>query len=284
MKKLMLFAILTLSFGVSYAQYNSFAAKKSGTGTAVLFLPGFTCPGEIWDETVNHLGSTYQYHQISYAGFNGIRPIELPWYGTIKEELKQYIESEKMENVIIVGHSMGGMLAMDLAAEMPEKVTKLVLVDALPCIRQVMMPHLKAEDITFDNPYSQQMLKMDEEAFRQNATYMAQGMTNNADKTDDLIHWIMQADRETYTYGYTELLKLDQREKIANIKAETLILAADFPNRDVVNKNLEQQFEKLLKKETKIATSSKHFIMFDQKEWFFEQLDSFLLKNGRDKL
>ncbi|WP_157494038.1 alpha/beta fold hydrolase [Fulvivirga imtechensis] len=284
MRKLMLLALLAINFGASYAQSYSFAVEKNGGGIPVLLLPGFTCPGEIWNETVEHLGKRYQYHQISYAGFNGIEPIELPWYSTILEDLKRYIESEKMGDLIIVGHSMGGMLAMDLAAEMPEKVTKLVLVDALPCIRQLMMPHLKAEDITLDNPYNQRMLNMDDEAFRQNATYMAQNMTNSTDKTNDLINWIMQADRKTYTYGYTELLKLDQREKIADIKARTLILAADFPHKETVNKNLEQQFEKLSQKEIRIATSSKHFIMFDQKAWFFDQLESFLLSTDRDKL
>lgn len=276
MKKLILFTALIIVAASVSAQTNSFQVKKSGSGTPVLLLPGFTCPGEIWDETAAHLGDGYEFHQISYAGFNGIDAIELPWYSSISKDLRQYVETEGMEELIIIGHSMGGMLAMDIAADIPERVGKLILVDALPCIRQVMMPQMKAEDITFDNPYNQRMLQMDEQAFKQNATYMAQGMTNKTDKVDDLVSWVMEADRTIYTYGFTELLKLDQREKIADITAKTLILAADSFGKEMVQKNNESQFEKLADKDIRIADSSKHFIMFDQQEWFFDQLDSFL--------
>lgn len=275
MKKLTLLFTVALISIQSYAQ-KSFQVETTGKGAAVLFLPGFTCPGEVWDETVAALGANYQYHQVSYAGFNGIDPIDMPWYETIKEDLKTYMVDNKLGKTIIIGHSMGGMLAMELAAESPELVEKLILVDALPCIRQVMMPHIKAEDLTFDNPYNQRMLDMNKEDFHQNAKYMAGAMTNQPEKVDQLVSWIEAADRKTYTYGYTELLKIDLREDIAGITAETLILAADFPNKEAVSKNMNEQFEKLNQKQIKIADGSKHFIMFDQKDWFIQQVAEFL--------
>ena len=275
MKKLILIVAAVLVTFITYAQ-KSFQVEKSGNGSPVLLLPGFTCPGEIWDETVEGLGANFQYHQVSYAGFNGIDPIDMPWYETIKKDLAAYLVEQKLGKTIIIGHSMGGMLAMDIAAEQPELVEKLVLVDALPCIRQLMMPHIKAEDITYDNPYNQRMLAMNAEDFHQNAKYMAASMTNQPEKVDQLIAWIEAADRKTYTYGYTDLLKVDLREEIAGITAETLILAADFPTKEATSKNLNDQFEKLNHKEIKIADGSKHFIMFDQKDWLIQQITAFL--------
>ncbi|UII33851.1 alpha/beta hydrolase [Fulvivirga ulvae] len=275
MKKLTLIVVAVLISFITYAQ-QSIQVEKRGNGPAVLFLPGFTCPGEIWDETVDALGSNFQYHQVSYAGFNGIDPIDMPWYETIKRDLKEYITKQKPGKAIIIGHSMGGMLAMDIAAESPELVEKLILVDALPCIRQLMMPHVKADDITYDNPYNQRMLAMNEEEFHQNARYMASSMTNQSEKVDQLTAWIEAADRKTYTYGYTDLLKVDLREEIAGITAETLILAADFPTKEAVSENLNNQFAKLNHKEIKIAEGSKHFIMFDQKDWLIKQVTAFL--------
>ncbi|MBL6446153.1 alpha/beta hydrolase [Fulvivirga sp. 29W222] len=275
MKKLIFLASAVLLIIHAYAQ-QSFEIDKSGNGTPVLLLPGFTCPGEIWDETVMSLGSNFQYHQVSYAGFNGIEPINMPWYETIKGDLKTYITEQNLGKVIIIGHSMGGMLAMDIAAESPQLVEKLILVDALPCLRQLMMPHMKAEDITFDNPYNQRMLTMSDEDFHQNAKYMASSMTNQPEKVEQLIAWIEEADRKTYAYGYTELLKIDLRDDISSIKAETLIIAADFPSKEMVSKGLNDQFEKLSSKEIRIADRSKHFIMFDQKDWFTTQVKEFL--------
>ena len=91
-----------------------------------------------------------------------------------------------------------------------------------------------------------------------------------------MINYILQSDRKTYVYGYTELLKLDLRNKLANIKAETLVLGADFPSKEMTLPNFEAQFSQLENKEIKIASGSKHFIMFDQPEWFYQEVNNFL--------
>jgi len=153
----------------------------------------------------------------------------MPWYESIKKELLAYIRTENLETISIVGHSMGGNLAVDIAAELPDLVKNLVIVDAIPCMRDLMMPGITANQLHYNSSYNNQMLKMSEESFRETAIMMAKQMTNNTQKTDSLIKWILAADRETYVYGYTDLLKLDLREVLHKIKAETLILGAPFP-------------------------------------------------------
>src|SRR5690606_34210455 len=113
-------------------------------GNPVLFLPGFTTPGSVWQETIDNLDEEAESHVVSYAGFNGIEPIDTPWYSSLKAELIRYIEKEKLNNVSIIGHSMGGMLAVDIAASLPDRVDKLILVDAIPCMRELMMPGVSA--------------------------------------------------------------------------------------------------------------------------------------------
>ncbi|MEQ9304705.1 MAG: alpha/beta hydrolase, partial [Marinoscillum sp.] len=206
----------------------------------------------------------------------GVEEIELPWYGTLADEISAYIQSNNLKNVIVIGHSMGGMLAIDLAAKYPDRITKMIMVDALPCIREIMMPQFSADQITFDNPYNNQMIAASDSALRVTAGYMAQGMSNTTDKHETLINYIMQSDRQTYVYGYTELLKLDLRDKLASIPAQTLILGADFPSKEAVIPNFEKQFANLKNKDIKIATNSRHFIMFDQPEWFYNEINSFL--------
>ena len=140
MKKIILTIVILSIVAAVSAQNNAIRVVKSGKGTPVLFLPGFTSPGSVWKETMTNLKGNYQSHFISYAGFNGIAPIRMPWYETIKKEMIDYIQSEKLTGLIIIGHSMGGTLAIDIAAELPSQVKTLVLVDALPCMRELMMP------------------------------------------------------------------------------------------------------------------------------------------------
>ena len=88
----------------------------------------------------------------------------------------------------------------------------------------------------------------------------------------------MRTDRKTYVYGYTDLLKLDLREDLKLIQAKTLILGATFPTKEVAKATFEKQYALLNNKQIKMAPDSKHFIMFDQPEWFYEQVNAFLNK------
>ena len=86
------------------------------------------------------------------------------------------------------------------------------------------------------------------------------------------------ADRETYVYGYTDLLKLDLREVLHKVTAEALILGASFPDKEIVAVNYKKQYANLANKTIEIASNCKHFIMFDQAEWFYNKVNIFFSK------
>lgn len=252
---------------------------KSGKGNVVIYLPGFTTPGSVWNETINNLKGENESHVFSYAGFNGLEPIGTPWYESIKNELIKYIKDNELKKVTIIGHSMGGNLAVEIASEIPESIKCLILVESIPCMRELMMPGVPASNIQYDSPYNNQILAMTNEAFKQMASGMCQYMTNDKAKMVVLTDWSIKADRKTYVYGYTDLLKLDLRENLKNVKAKTLILGASFPTKDIVLANYEKQYSNLISKEILIADNSRHFIMFDQPEWFYNSVNDFLKKN-----
>lgn len=272
-----LFFFLIISF-MSFSQPAAIKVIKEGNGNPVLYLPGFTTPGSVWKETIAHISSQREHHIVSYAGFDGVASIDTPWYPKIKEALINYIKTQKLSNITIIGHSMGGNLAVDIASALPQTVEKLILVDAIPCMQELMMPGVKRDQIQYNSPYNQQMLQMAPGAFNQVAAMMATNMTGNKAKIDTLVSWILKADRNTYVYGYTDLLKLDLRDTLKSVKAETLILGASFPNADVTKATFEKQYANLAQKTILIADNSKHFIMFDQPEWLYEKVNAFLLK------
>src|SRR5690606_12939751 len=278
MKNLMITLILALVSYTTFSQ-SSIQVEKKGEGEALLFLPGFTTPGSVWNETIDNLKDSYISYTVSYAGFNVIKPIGTPWYAPIKDDLIAYIKKENLSNVVIVGHSMGGNLAIDIAHELPEHISGLVLVESIPCMRELMMPGVSADDLQYDSPYNKQTIEMPEEAFKQMAAGMAQNMTVNESKMEDLTQWVVNADRETYVYGYTDLLKLDLRDKLSDIHINALILGASFPDKEVIRANYEKQYTNLKSKKIEVADNSKHFIMFDEPVWFYDQLNGYLSTN-----
>lgn len=276
MKKIKIILALVFISSMSFGQVPAFKAEVICEGSPVVFLPGFTTPGSVWDETVANLESKNEVHLISYAGFNGNEPIEMPWYKTVKDELIKYIKNSELKELRIVGHSMGGNLAIDIAAALPNQVKALLLVDAIPNMRELMMPGVPAESLMYDSPYYKQMLEMEAEQFKGMASMMAANMTMNMEKIPLLTQWILEADRKTYVYGYTDLLKLDSREVFPQVKAKTLIFGAAFPDIEVARSNFEKQYSGLNNKSLEMVPDSKHFIMFDQPEWFYKKVNTFL--------
>lgn len=278
MKKYITIILSLCLAAISMAQNPAIVVEKNGKGAPVIFLPGFTCPGKVWNQTIENLKGNNQHFIVSYAGFGGIAPIKMPWYETIKKELIKYIQEQKLQNITIIGHSMGGTLALDIASEIPNLVSKLVVVDGLPCMRDLMMPGVSADQIQYKSAYNEQLLKMNDESFLKNATMFSKSMTNKADKVDILIDWSIKADRETYVYGYTDLLKTDIRPALSKITAQVMVLGASFPAKDMVEKTLNKQFENLPNKTIEVVPDSRHFIFFDQPEWFYNKVNSFISK------
>jgi pimeloyl-ACP methyl ester carboxylesterase len=268
--------MLLFVFSISFGQEKAIKTEVIGKGNPVLFLPGFITPGSVWKETIQNLKTKNESHLFSYAGFNGIAPIEMPWYENVKEAIFKYIEKKDLKNIRIIGHSMGGNLAVDIAAKFPKRVEKMMIVDALTCMREVMMPGVAASNLQYESPYNKNLLKMNADQFKGMASNMASFMTLKKEKAAVLTKWILEADRKTYVYGYTDLLKLDLREKLSAIKTKTIILGASFPNPSVAKATFVKQYANLSNKTIEMALNSKHFIMFDQPKWFYTKVNTFL--------
>ena len=137
----------------------------------------------------------------------------------------------------------------------------------------LMMPNFKSEFISYDNPYNAQLLQMNSQEFSAMALQMAQGMTVNADKIQQIVDWMLQADRNTYVNGYTDLLKLDLRDAVTTIKTPITILAATQPyGEETARKTYQEQYKNLEDYTLKFAGKSAHFIMFDQPKWLVREI------------
>lgn len=221
---------------------------------------------------VKELSKTNECHIFTFAGFGDVKPIETPWLIKIKEEVENYISKKELQKATLIGHSLGGTLGLWLAID-DNEFKKVIVVDALPSTGALMVPNFKSENIVYDNPYNKQLLEMDAKSFEKMASQMATGMALNKSKHSQIKEWILQADRKTYVYGYTDLLKLDIRAEISKIKTPVTILAATEPfGEEAVKKTYSDQYKSLEKYQIKYAQASAHFIMYDQPVWLLNEI------------
>ena len=273
MKLKLLVALFALNLNLSLnAQEYPFQVEVSGKGEPILLFPGFTCTGAVWNDVIKDLSKNYECHVFTFAGFGDVPAIKTPWLAEIKNGVSKYIIAKKLKKPTAIGHSLGGTLALWMASE-KDYFSKIILIDALASTGALMIPNFKSEFITYDNPYNAQLLKMNAEEFSTMAQQMAQGMTMNTEKRQQIVEWMVQADRNTYVNGYTDLLKLDLRETIAAVKTPITILAATQPyGEDTVKQTYQAQYKNLEDYTIKFAPDSAHFIMFDQPEWLVKEI------------
>ena len=104
------------------------AFKTQGNGKAIVLLHGFLESMKIWDEMVNELSRDYQVITIDLPGFgmsdsfDSIHSME--FMADIVNRLLDFLGINKC---ILVGHSMGGYIALSFAEKFPEKLMGLVI-------------------------------------------------------------------------------------------------------------------------------------------------------------
>jgi len=111
-----------------------FTVEVVGQGPDVVLIPGLTASKEVWRSTVSAVPG-YRYHLIQVSGFAGAPARgnrEGPVVAPLAEEIARYIEANRLRRPAIVGHSMGGTLALMIAARHPRLVGRAMVVDMLP--------------------------------------------------------------------------------------------------------------------------------------------------------
>ena len=105
----------------------------------MLLIPGLASSGAVWDDTVKQLCGAHRCHVFTLAGFAGVPAQPGPLLDDVDAALAAYIEQQHLKAPIVVGHSLGGFVALKLAIDHPADVGKLVIVDALPALGAVRM-------------------------------------------------------------------------------------------------------------------------------------------------
>jgi pimeloyl-ACP methyl ester carboxylesterase len=282
MRNTLLALVLALP-AAAFAQA-SFQVKITGHGPAMILIPGLASSGETWDSTVARYKDRYECHVLTLAGFAGVPRLPLvagnPMLDRVRDDVAAYIREHKMVKPVIVGHSLGGFLALAIASKYPDLPGKLVIVDAYPSLAAIYRPEVTAE-----------MAKSESEMTRKYMTAQPAGgdgakaqirmmVTGDAD-FERIMTWSRASDYSAVVDAMVEMYGSDLRENISTIQSPTLVLVTwiafkDYTDRKTLEANARREYAKLKGVDLRITDTSRHFIMYDEPQWFFTQIDGFL--------
>lgn len=104
--------------------------QEVGAGPCVILVHGLAGSSRWWRHNIEVLARHFHVYVIDLIGFGRSQGHHTFVLNEAAEYLRGWMDRLGIERAGVVGHSMGGVIAIDLAAQFPEYVRQLVLVDA----------------------------------------------------------------------------------------------------------------------------------------------------------
>ncbi|MBP0902592.1 alpha/beta fold hydrolase [Mariniflexile gromovii] len=104
-----------------------------GEGQPFVILHGFLGMSDNWKTLgIQFSEENFQVHLVDQRNHGHSFHDNEFSYEVLVEDLKHYCETHQLENMVLLGHSMGGKTAMLFASKYPEMVSKLIIADISP--------------------------------------------------------------------------------------------------------------------------------------------------------
>lgn len=284
MKTVIAVLVVTLGLGASIkaqTAHPSFDVKVTGQGPAIVLIAGLVSTGEVWDSTVERYKDRHTLHVVTLAGFGGPSPIGPPFLSRVRDELIEYIGSERLQKPLVIGHSLGGFMAFWIGATAPERIGGVVAVDGVPFLPALGNPAASADSMATQAGQIASVYASltPEQLVAQSRMAMATLITAPAD-VERAMTWVAKSDARTAGLAVSELMTTDLRKEIGKITAPVLLIAAmgaaPEPMRPTMKKAYAAQVAALPSARVRIADRARHFIMFDDPQFLFAAIDDFL--------
>jgi len=104
---------------------------EAGAGPPVVLLHGLGADARAWRNTLPVLAKSHHVYALDLLGFGQSEKPQIPYrIATLGDFVIGFLDAVEIKKATVVGHSLGGWVAARVAATNPNRVDKLVLVDA----------------------------------------------------------------------------------------------------------------------------------------------------------
>ncbi|MDY6982793.1 MAG: alpha/beta hydrolase [Pseudomonadota bacterium] len=258
---------------------------EKGEGPALVFIPGLNSGAETFTETCEAFAATHRCLLLELPGFAGQPPVDLSagFLVPMRDDVIALLRANDVNEATLVGHSLGGDLAMMIALEAPELVNRLVLIDSLPFYAAIQNPAATAETMQQVAAMMRaQMNAQSDEQYKQAAVMSTAGMTRSAERHAQLNEWTLASDRATTTAAMIDLLTTDLRTAIAGIEEPILVLGswaayAQYGSTlDSTRDIFRAQYAAAPNVDVQMSEAGYHFLTWDDGAWVNERIAAFI--------
>ncbi|WP_421729999.1 alpha/beta fold hydrolase [Brevundimonas sp.] len=265
-------------------QSDRIVVTAQGSGPDVILIPGLASTAEVWRRTADRLDDRYRVHLVSIRGFGDI-PVGANGQGAVlapvAAEVRRYITSQRLDRPAIVGHSMGGLIALRVAAGGGASVGRVMAVDASPFFPSLISPGATVGDI---EPIArigyQALMFLGDEVLRTQGTAMGFQLGGASDSLFGAMGW-QGGDRATLAQSLYEVMTTDLRSRLPDVRAPVTVVYGWSRDDASPRAHIDGLFRagyRSLRTPARFepVEGAEHMVMIDQPARFMEVLNRFL--------
>lgn len=113
-------------------QQSKIAYQCSGQGAVLVLLHGFCEDSTMWADLVPLLSKKYRVLTIDLSGFGQSDLLKESSIAAMAQSVYAVCVAEKIDRAVVIGHSMGGYVGLELAAQYPDFLLGLGLLHSHP--------------------------------------------------------------------------------------------------------------------------------------------------------
>jgi pimeloyl-ACP methyl ester carboxylesterase len=277
----------------SVSTVGTLRVEKYGSGSpAMIFIPGLSCGSWVWDSAVPKYAGNHAVYLVTLAGFDGLAAPSGPALDGADASLLQLITTQKLDRPILVGHSLGGLLAMRFGTEHAALLRGVVSVDALP-VFSAFSQSTADQRVAGADAFAAQMRAAPSAQFLAQQEKTVDGMITDPTVAARASALMAKSDQQATAAYIDDFLRTDLRPDLPKLTVPTLEIAAvpttpaSFEGPQAATATLAdrmaayKQFESTLFVGAPNVTivpvgNSRHFVMLDQPKALYDAIDAFI--------
>jgi pimeloyl-ACP methyl ester carboxylesterase len=201
--------------------------------------------------------------------------------GAVAGEMRRYIAEAGLEQPAVIGHSMGGQIALRAAADAPGRVGRLMTVDASPFFPALISPGATVGDVEPIAQVAYQAVQfLGDEGLRERGRALGLELGGAADAVFGSMGW-QGGDRSVLAQALYEVMTVDLRHRLPDITAPVTVVYGWSPDESSPRGRTDSLFRGAYASLPRPATferieGAEHMVMIDQPSRFLAAVERFL--------
>lgn len=257
--------------------------ETRGAGPELILIPGLASTAAVWSRITSRLPGR-RLHLVSVRGFGDLPPGangDGAIMGAVANEVRRYIDEAGLAAPAVIGHSMGGQIALRVAADAPDRIGRLMTVDASPFFPALISPGATVGDVEPIAQVAYQAIQiLGDEGLRARGQALGLELGGAADAVFGSMGW-QGGDRRVLAQALYEVMTVDLRHRLPDITAPVTVVYGWSPDEASPRSRTDALFRGAYASLPRPATferieGAEHMVMIDQPTRFLAAVERFL--------